>query len=65
MAENDVKIIKYTISGLLAGREHSKHELLKKILQRTFGVICVSSGLINLINMTLPSTEKFTVPLTR
>ena len=36
MAENDVKIIKYTISRLLAGREHSKHELLKKFLQRDF-----------------------------
>lgn len=36
MAENEVKIIKYTITRLLAGREHSKHELLKKLLQRYF-----------------------------
>ena len=36
MAENDSKIIKYTITRLLAGREHSKHELLKKLLHHDF-----------------------------
>jgi regulatory protein len=36
MAENEVKIIKYTITRLLSGREHSKCGLLKKLLQRDF-----------------------------
>ena len=36
MAENDIKIIKYTPTRLLAWREHSQHELLKKLLQRDF-----------------------------
>ena len=36
MAENDPKIIKFTITRLLASREHSQHELLNKLLQRKF-----------------------------
>ena len=36
MAENDFKIIKYTITILLAGRENSRSELLKTLLLRDF-----------------------------
>lgn len=36
MSEINVKIIKNTITRLLAGREHSQYELLKKLLQRDF-----------------------------
>ena len=36
MADNDVKIIKYTITRLLAEREYGKHKLLNKLLQRDF-----------------------------
>jgi regulatory protein len=36
MAENDIKIIKYTITRLLTGREHSKYELLKTLLPRYY-----------------------------
>jgi hypothetical protein len=39
MAENDSKIIKYTITRLLAGREHSKHELLKNSCNVILSVI--------------------------
>jgi hypothetical protein len=36
MAENDIKIIKYTLILLLAWREQSRHKLSKTPLQRDF-----------------------------
>ncbi|MGS2720458.1 regulatory protein RecX [Paraglaciecola aestuariivivens] len=36
MTEKDTKIIKSTLTRLLAAREHSKHELLTKLLERNF-----------------------------
>jgi SOS response regulatory protein OraA/RecX len=36
MADNDIKIIKYTLTLLLARREQSMHELLKTPLKRDF-----------------------------
>lgn len=42
MAENDVKIIKYTIVWLLLAREHSTHELLKTLMLRKFEwLLCI------------------------
>lgn len=34
MAENEVKIIKYTINSWLAGRDHNQYEFLNKLLLR-------------------------------
>lgn len=34
MAENEVKIIKYTINSWLSGRDHNQYEFLNKLLLR-------------------------------
>jgi SOS response regulatory protein OraA/RecX len=60
MAENDFKIIKYTITILLAGRESSRSELLKTLLLRDFErYLCIE--LIDKFNQNnLQSNERFT-----
>jgi SOS response regulatory protein OraA/RecX len=65
MAENEVKIIKYSITMLLAGREHSKHELLKKLLIAYFeGHLCIEC--IDKFNQNnLQSNVRFTESLIR
>jgi hypothetical protein len=34
MAENEVKIIKYTITSWLAGRDYNQYKILKELLLR-------------------------------
>jgi len=65
MAENDVKIIKYTITRLLAGREHSKHELLKKLLQRDFERHLCLEWIDKFSQHNLQSNERFAESLIR
>jgi regulatory protein len=65
MAENDVKIIKNTITRLLAGREHSKHELLKKLLQRDFERHLCLEWIDKFNQYNLHSNERFAESLIR
>lgn len=65
MAEKDIKIIKYTITRLLAGREDSTHELLKKPLQRDFERHLCLEWIDKFNQHNLQSNERFAEPLIR
>jgi regulatory protein len=65
MADKDVKIIKYTITRLLAGREHSKHELLKKLLLRDFDRNLSLEWIDKFSQHNLQSNERFAEALIR
>lgn len=65
MAENKVKIIKYTLTRLLAGREHSQHELLNKLLQRDFERALCLEWIEKYRQHNLQSDERFTESLIR
>jgi SOS response regulatory protein OraA/RecX len=63
MAENEVKIIKYTITRFLAGREYSKHELLKKLMLPDFKHHLCTEWIDNFNQNNLQSNEMFTESL--
>ena len=65
MAENEVKIIKYTITRLLAGREHSKHELLKKLMNRDYDRHLCLEWIDKFNQHNLQSDERFAEALIR
>jgi len=65
MAENEVKIIKYTIALLLAGREHSQHEWLKPLLQQVFGRHLCIEWIDKFNQNNLQSNERFAKSLIR
>ncbi|WP_299072642.1 regulatory protein RecX [uncultured Paraglaciecola sp.] len=65
MAENDSKIIKYTLTRLLAGREHSEHELLKKLMQRDFERSLCIEWIEKYKQHKLQSNERFAESLIR
>lgn len=60
MSENNIKTIKHTITRLLAGREHSKKELLKKLLVREFEYELSVLWIEKFSEDNLQSEERFT-----
>lgn len=62
---DDYQEIKYTITRLLARREHSRHELINKLKQRDFDGELVLQWLIKFAESDIQSDERFAEMLAR
>ncbi|MCF2950187.1 recombination regulator RecX [Paraglaciecola aquimarina] len=65
MAENNIKIIKHTITRLLARREHSKSELFKKLIERDFEPDECRQWIAKFCESNIQSDQRFTESLIR
>ena len=59
MTDNDEKIIRHTITRLLATREHSLHELRSKLLNKQLDATLIEQQLHKFVEGNLQSEQRF------
>lgn len=63
--ENDQQVIKYTITRLLASREHSRYELAQKLAQRNFNSQLIQDWIEKFAAADIQSDQRFVEMLCR